>query len=68
LQQYQAGKVVIYSNSVNKVERVAKQLVYKAYFYKAVGKASILADFIARKQRVIIATSALGIGIDIPDI
>jgi superfamily II DNA helicase RecQ len=59
---------VIYSNSVNKVERVAKQLVCKAYFYKAVGKASILADFIAGKQRVIVATSVLGIGVDILDI
>jgi superfamily II DNA helicase RecQ len=39
-----------------------------AYYYNAVGKASILADFMASKQRVIVATSALGMGVDIPDI
>jgi superfamily II DNA helicase RecQ len=47
---------------------LAEKLECNAYFHDAVGKASILADFIADKQRVIVATSALGIGVDIPDI
>jgi superfamily II DNA helicase RecQ len=59
---------VIYGNSVPKVKKLAEQLACNAYFHDAVGKASILADFIASKQRVIVATSALGIGVNIPDI
>jgi superfamily II DNA helicase RecQ len=34
----------------------------------AVGKASMLADFMAGKQQVIVTTSALGMGVDIPDV
>jgi superfamily II DNA helicase RecQ len=59
---------VIYGNSVVKVKKLAEPLAYNAYFHNAVGKASILAGFIEGKQRVIVATSALGIGVDIADI
>jgi superfamily II DNA helicase RecQ len=51
-----------------KVKKLAEQLRCNAYFYDAVGKASILAKFIAGKQYIIIATSALGISVNIPDI
>jgi hypothetical protein len=59
---------VIYGNSVPKVKKLAEQLACNAYFHDAVGKASMLADFMAGKQGVIVATSALGMGVDIPDI
>lgn len=66
--KYRTGKVVVYGNSVPKIKGLAKKLGCHAYHHNAVGKASMLADFIAGKQRVIAATSALGMGVDIPDI
>jgi superfamily II DNA helicase RecQ len=68
MRQYKSGKIIIYSNSVAKVKTLAEQLGCDAYFHDAIGKASMLANFTASKQRVIIATSALEIGVDIPDI
>jgi superfamily II DNA helicase RecQ len=68
IRQYKTGKIVIYGNSVPKVKKLAEQLGCNAYFHDAVGKASMLAEFMAGKQRVIVATSALGMGVDIPDI
>jgi superfamily II DNA helicase RecQ len=59
---------VIYSNSVVKVKTLVEKFSCDAYYHDAVGKASMLADFIASKQWVIVATSALGIEVDIPDI
>jgi superfamily II DNA helicase RecQ len=64
----QADKVVVYGNSVAKVKALAEKLHCQAYHYHAVGKASMLEAFIAGRQRVIVATSALGMGVDIPDI
>jgi superfamily II DNA helicase RecQ len=68
IRQYKTGKIVIYGNSVAKVKKLAEQLACNAYFHDAVGKASMLAGFMERKQRVIVATSALGMGVDIADI
>jgi superfamily II DNA helicase RecQ len=68
LRKYGVGKIVIYGNSVSRVKRLAEKLGCNAYFHDAVGKASMLADFMADTQRVIVATSALGMGVDIPDI
>jgi RecQ family ATP-dependent DNA helicase len=68
LRKYKAGKIVVYSNSVPKVKELAKKLGCYAYHHHAVGKASMLDEFTAGGGRVIIATSALGMGIDIPDI
>jgi superfamily II DNA helicase RecQ len=68
IQQYKLGKIVIYSNLVVKVKTLVEKFSCDAYYYDAVGKASMLADFMASKQRVIVATSALGMGVDIPDI
>jgi superfamily II DNA helicase RecQ len=68
MRQYKSGKIVIYGNLVVKVKTLAEKFGCDAYYYDAVGKASILADFMAGKQRVMVATSALGMGVDIPDI
>jgi superfamily II DNA helicase RecQ len=59
---------VVYSNLVLKIKALAKKLGCNVYYYNAIGKASILAGFIANKQQVIIVTSALGIGVNIPNI
>ncbi|KAF2801246.1 uncharacterized protein BDZ99DRAFT_403750, partial [Mytilinidion resinicola] len=61
-------KVVVYSSIVGKVKKIAQALDCSAYYYNAVGKASILSKFIDGRQRVIIVISALGIEVDIPDI
>jgi superfamily II DNA helicase RecQ len=68
MQQYKLGKIIIYGNLVAKVKTLVEKFSCDAYYYNAIGKASMLANFIAGKQRVIVATSALGIGVDIPDI
>jgi superfamily II DNA helicase RecQ len=53
---------------VPKVKALAEKLRCQAYHYHAVGKAGMLEEFIAGRQRIIIATSALGMGVDVPDI
>jgi superfamily II DNA helicase RecQ len=68
MRQYKSGKIIIYGNSVAKVKTLAEKFSCDAYYHDTVGKASILADFIAGKQRVMVATSALGMEVDIPNI
>ena len=60
--------MIVYGNSVPKVKALAEKLDCQAYYHHAVGKASMLEAFMAGRQRVIVATSALGIGVDVPDI
>jgi RecQ family ATP-dependent DNA helicase len=68
LKKYKAGKLVVYGNSVPKVKALAEKLRCQAYHHNAVGKASMLEAFMAGRQRIIVATSALGMGVDVPDI
>ncbi|KAK1920515.1 hypothetical protein P3342_008276 [Pyrenophora teres f. teres] len=68
VRKYKSGKIVVYGNSVPKVKGLAEKLKCHAYHHHAVGKASMLEEFMGGKQRVIVATSALGIGVDVPDI
>jgi superfamily II DNA helicase RecQ len=68
MRKYRTGKLIVYGNSRLKVKALSEQLDCHAYHADAVGKASMLADFMAGKQRVIVATSALGMGVDIPDV
>ena len=50
LRKHKTGKVVVYSNLVLKVKELAKKLDCYAYYYKAVGKASMLEEFTAGKK------------------
>ena len=68
LKKHKTGKMVIYGNSVPKVKELAKKLECHAFHHNAIGKASMLEDLLTGKQRVIVATGALGMGVDIPDI
>jgi len=74
LRKYKAGKIVVYGNSVAKVKALAEKLECQAYHHNAtyhhnaIGKASMLEAFMASWQRIIVATSALGMGVDVPDI
>jgi RecG-like helicase len=53
---------------VLKVKELVRKLGCYAYYYKAVGKVSILEEFTTGKKQVIIAISALEIGVNILDI
>jgi superfamily II DNA helicase RecQ len=68
LRKYKAGKIVVYGNLVPKVKALAEKLGYQAYHHDAVGKTSMLEAFMAGRQRIIVATSALGMGVGVPDI
>ena len=42
LRKYKIGKVVVYRNSILKVKELVKQLGYNIYYYRVVGKVSML--------------------------
>jgi hypothetical protein len=50
LRKHKKGKVVVYSNLVLKVKELAQALGCYAYYYKGVGKASMLEEFVVEKQ------------------
>ena len=68
MRKHKTGKVIVYSNLVLKVKKLVKKLGCYIYYYKAIGKVSILEEFAIGKKRIIIAISALGIGVNILDI
>lgn len=72
LAESEEGKVIIYCNTIPKVEDlVSAELFNCDGFYSKVKnrrKKEILEDFRKGSKRVVITTSALGIGVDIPDI
>jgi superfamily II DNA helicase RecQ len=68
LRQYEQGKTVVYSSSVNKVKALAEILGCDGYYSEVEDRGGRLKAFMTGKKRVIVATSALGMGIDIPDI
>jgi superfamily II DNA helicase RecQ len=72
LAELEEGKVVIYCNIIPKVQDLALVELFNCdTFYSKVKdgrKKEILEDFRRGSKRVVVATSALGIGINIPDI
>ncbi|THC88063.1 hypothetical protein EYZ11_012488 [Aspergillus tanneri] len=62
------GKVIIYANVVRQVVDIAQELQCEAYYSRQIDKPSILQRFTQGQTRVIAATSALGMGVDIPNI
>ena len=66
--QYQPGKMIVYCNSTTGVSKYADMLGVDAYFSDADLKAEKFSDFCSGRTQLIVATSALGLGIDIPDI
>jgi superfamily II DNA helicase RecQ len=65
---YAADKTVIYYSSVRKVQVLTKALNYDEYYHAATKKKIILRAFVTEQKKVIIATSALKIRINISDI
>src|SRR5699024_4895593 len=68
IQRAQSGKVIIYGSTIPVVLQVAGLLECEAYHSRQVDKAGVLARFRSSEVHVIAATSALGMGVDIPDI
>jgi len=72
LRESDEGKVVIYYNTVPKVKVLASAglFYYEAFHSKVKSgrKKEILEDFRSGLVRTVVATSALGMGVDIPDI
>ncbi|OTB17504.1 hypothetical protein K445DRAFT_316120 [Daldinia sp. EC12] len=73
LRKYARGKVIVYCGTVARTKAVGEQLGCSTY-YNGVGsdgqKARVLEDWVSRasRSRVIAATNALGVGLDVPDI
>ncbi|KAF7174528.1 hypothetical protein CNMCM5623_007656 [Aspergillus felis] len=67
IQQATRGKVIIYTNIIRQVTAMARVLGCEAYYSKQLDKARVLAQFMGASP-VIAATSALGMGVDIPNI
>lgn len=61
------GKVIIYANIISQVTAMVWVLGCEAYYSKQLDKAGVLVQFIGASL-VITATSALGMGVDIPNI
>jgi RecQ family ATP-dependent DNA helicase len=66
--KHRTGKMIIYGNNREKVEQLARRVGCKAYHAETVDRAQVLEEFMAGKQQMIVATSALGMGVDIADI
>lgn len=65
---YKIDMVINYSNLKPKSTAFAKPFSCHAYYAIAVGKTNMSANFIAGKQRVIMAISALGMSVGIPNV
>lgn len=62
------GKVVVYAGIVSQVQALAQALGCPAYHSQQVNRAGVLQGFIDGITPVLVATSALGMGVDVPDI
>ena len=64
----QTGRVVIYGPTTKTVEQLAQSIDCEAYHSRTLDRKGVLARFQADTTGVVVATSALGIGVDIPNI
>ena len=64
----QTGRVVIYGPTTKTVEQLAQLVECEAYHSRTIDRKGVLARFQADTTGVVAATSALGIGVDIPNI
>jgi superfamily II DNA helicase RecQ len=60
--------MIVYCNSTTGVSKYVDMLGVDAYYSDTDLKAEKFEDFRSRRTQLIVATSALGLGIDIPDI
>ena len=64
----QSGKIIIYANAIRQIIKLAQKLQCEVYYSQQIDKPSILQRFTQSQTQVITATSALDMGVDIPDI
>jgi len=62
------GRIIVYGGRVEHCEKLAEKLGCAAYFAKSEDKTTALQDWLGEKTQVIVATNALGLGIDVPDV
>jgi superfamily II DNA helicase RecQ len=67
---YQArnGRVIVYANIKSQVNAISRELGCEPYHSAVLDRTGVMQRFQSSQTRVIAATSALGMGIDIPDI
>jgi late competence protein required for DNA uptake (superfamily II DNA/RNA helicase) len=68
IQQARGGRVIVYGQTKSQVQAISRELGCEAYHSEVVDRAGVMQRFQDGLYRVIAATSALGMGIDIPDI
>ena len=73
LRQYKGDRVIIYTNTIDRVEKLCRYLCrqgFKAEFYhgKCEDKPARLDRFASGKVKVMVATNAFGLGVNIPNI
>lgn len=66
--QYPSGKIIVYGNSVGRVKEMAAALGCEAYYRDVDNKSEVFRRVVGATSRVVVATNALGLGIDMPDI
>ena len=68
IRQARGGRVIVYANLKSQAQAIGRALGCEAYHSMVVDRDGVLQRFQEGQTRVIAATSALGMGIDIPDI
>jgi helicase-like protein len=68
IRRSRAGRTIVYAPVVAHVTTMAEILGCEAYYHDQLDKAGVLDRFRSQARGVIVATSALGMGVDIPDI
>jgi hypothetical protein len=74
METHKEGKVIVYGGTIKRVVRLAGRLGCKGYWNKAGTaevKGKLMEDWVGStsgRERVIVATNALGLGVDVPDV
>jgi superfamily II DNA helicase RecQ len=68
LGQFPAGKIIVYGASIQRVQEVAAELGCEAYYRDVDDRSEVFQRVVGASCRVVVATNALGLGIDLPDI
>ncbi|KAL4732842.1 P-loop containing nucleoside triphosphate hydrolase protein, partial [Aspergillus similis] len=68
IRQARDGRVIVYANIKSQVDAISRELGCEPYHSAVLDRTGVMQRFQSGQTRVIAATSALGMGIDIPDI
>ncbi|KAL5042127.1 P-loop containing nucleoside triphosphate hydrolase protein [Aspergillus fruticulosus] len=68
IQQARGGQVIVYANLKSQVDAISQELGCEPYHSAVLDQTGVMERFQRDQTRVITATSALGMGIDIPNI